>query len=264
MKDDHIYIKDAHIYIHICMKTTTYIWMTPTYIWKTPIYIWRPPHIYEGHPHIYERRPHIYERRPHIYERSPYIYERTHTTLLTAFAFHTFTFPPPADAEDEEDADPEAHITVDAILAAFREYCEPKVDAKFERYQFYRRNQEAGESLNDYIIAVTKRSSHEPENSVRGGSRMQTLQAHRTLCSSLPFDDGESGSDRRRRRRRKRGRRRCAIRQLERHRHHKGTARYGNILYVGDGTFDYVSTRYACVRVGNGPVHRVFHLTMED
>ena len=49
--------------------------------------------------------------------------------------------------------------------------------------------------------------------------------------------------------------------QLERHRHRKGTARYGNILYVGDGTFDYVSTRYACVRVGNGPVHRVFHLS---
>ena len=70
--------------------------------------------------------------------------------------YETFTFTPPADAEDEDDADPEAHITVDAILAKFREYCEPKVDAEFERYQFYRRDQETGESLNDYIIAVRK------------------------------------------------------------------------------------------------------------
>ena len=40
--------------------------------------------------------------------------------------YETFTFTPPADAEDEDDAVPEAHITVDAILAKFREYCEPK------------------------------------------------------------------------------------------------------------------------------------------
>eukprot|EP00118_Oscarella_pearsei_P023850 m.291111 g.291111 ORF g.291111 m.291111 type:complete len:232 (+) comp40724_c2_seq1:1251-1946(+) len=59
--------------------------------------------------------------------------------------YETFAF------ENDDDKD-----DIKKILEKFRNFCVPTLDPTFEKYVFNSRDQQEGESLNAYIIAVTK------------------------------------------------------------------------------------------------------------
>ncbi|XP_062510502.1 uncharacterized protein LOC134186529 [Corticium candelabrum] len=49
--------------------------------------------------------------------------------------------------------------TLNVVLEKFRDRCVPQVNQTFEKYNFFRRNQDIGESMNAYITAVMKLSN---------------------------------------------------------------------------------------------------------
>lgn len=53
-------------------------------------------------------------------------------------------------------AEPENKDKIEEVLKQFRSRCVPEKNETFERYSFFKRNQEAGESMNTYITAVMK------------------------------------------------------------------------------------------------------------
>ena len=72
-------------------------------------------------------------------------------TLLTVIGneaidvFNTLTWD--ADGDDTK---------IDKVLQKFEEYCEPRKNVSYERYKFFSRSQESGETIHQYVTVLRK------------------------------------------------------------------------------------------------------------
>ena len=82
---------------------------------------------------------------------------------LARRVFATFVWNPATNAEE-----------IQPVLDQFEAYCRPRRDVPFERYKFYKRQQQAGETFDKYVtelrhLAINCNSDHiSPEEILRG------------------------------------------------------------------------------------------------